>query len=171
MADEIVNRIAQSKLITIDLEEFYPSGNRAVLDISQWLFEGLILKEKDFRESIKHHNWQSYKGNYIALSCSTDAIIPSWAYLLVTSYLTPYAKKVVVGDLDLLETVVFQEIIANIDVSEYLDKPIIVKGCANKPVPPTAAVQLIEKLQPVAKSIMFGEACSTVPLFKRKKNT
>lgn len=169
MPDEIVNRVAQSSLITIDLEEFYPEGERVLFDISDWLYEGLLLREKDFRENVKNHNWKHYKKKYIALTCSTDAIIPSWAYLLITTHLSPFAKKVVVGNLELLETTVFQEIISNLDTSQYHNKPVIVKGCADKPIPPTASVQLIEKLQPVVKSIMFGEACSTVPLYKKPK--
>ncbi len=169
MSDEIINRVAKSSLITIDLEEFYPEGKRVVLDISQWLFKGLILREKDFRESIKNYHWENYKDVYVALTCSTEAIIPSWAYLLVTTQLTQFAKKVVVGNLELLETTIFQEIINNLKTSDYKNKPIIIKGCANKPIPDTASVQLVEKLQPIAKSILFGEACSTVPLYKQKK--
>lgn len=169
MPNEIVNRVALSKLITIDLEDFYPKGKRIVIDISKWLHEGIILKEKEFRKSINEYDWHQYKGNYVALSCLTDAIIPSWAYLLITTKLTPFAKKIVVGNLELLETVIYQEIISNLEISSYKDKPIIIKGCTNKPIPATASVLLIQKLQPVAKSIMFGEACSTVPLFKAKK--
>ncbi|MCF6348147.1 MAG: DUF2480 family protein [Flavobacteriaceae bacterium] len=169
MPNEIVNRVASSKLMTIDLEEFYPIGKRIVIDISKWLFEGIILKEKDFRESIEDHNWSQYKDTYVALSCLTDAIIPSWAYLLITTKLSQFAKKIVVGDLDLLEIIIFQEIISNLEIDTYKDKPVIIKGCSNKPIPETVLVQLIEKLQPVAKSIMFGEACSTVPLYKAKK--
>jgi hypothetical protein len=169
MPNEIINRVTSSKLITIDLEDFYPEGKRIIFDISKWLFEGIILKEKDFRESVENHNWSQYKDNYIALSCLTDAIIPSWAYLLITTKLSPFVKKIVVGDLALLETIIFQEIISNIEIDIYKNKPIIIKGCSNKPIPETVSVQLIEKLQPVAKSIMFGEACSTVPLYKSKK--
>lgn len=169
MPNQIVNRVASSKLMTIDLEEFYPVGKRIVIDISKWLFEGIILKEKDFRESIENHNWSQYKDTYVALSCLTDAIIPSWAYLLITTKLSQFAKKIVVGDLELLETSIFQEIISNLKTDIYKDKSIIIKGCSNKPIPETASVQLIEKIQPVAKSIMFGEACSTVPLYKAKK--
>jgi len=129
----------------------------------------LILKEKDFRESVEQHKWSQYKDSYVALSCLTDAIIPSWAYLLISVKLSPFAKKIVVGNLDLLETTIFQEIISNLQLDNYKDKPIIIKGCSNKPIPETASVQLIEKLQPIAKSIMFGEACSTVPLFKSQQ--
>ncbi|MCH2034131.1 MAG: DUF2480 family protein [Tenacibaculum sp.] len=168
MAEEIVNRVANSKLITIDLEDFYPSGNRVKFDISEWLFEGLLLREKDFREQVKNHDWSQYKDTYVALGCSTDAIIPSWAYLLLSTQLNPFAKKVIVGDLELLETVLFSEIITNLNVEDFTGKPVIIKGCANKPIPQSAYSFLIEKIQPVAKSIMFGEACSTVPLFKNK---
>lgn len=165
--NEIINRVANSKLKTIDLEDFYPKGKRVVFDIASWLYEGLILKEKDFRENVKNHDWQQYKDNYVALTCSEDAIIPSWAYLLLATKLQPYAKTVVVGNLELLETVIFQEIINNLDTSEYQDKPVIIKGCANKPIPNSAYSFLIHKIQPIAKSIMFGEACSTVPLYKK----
>lgn len=167
MAEEIVNRVANSSLKTIDLEDFYPSGNRVVFDIKDWLFEELILREKDFRESVKNQDWSQYQDSYVALTCSSDAIIPSWAYLLLSVELTSFAKKVVVGNLELLETTIYQEIINEFDVSEYKDKPVIIKGCANKPIPSTAYTLLIEKVKPVAKTIMFGEACSTVPLFKK----
>jgi len=169
LAKEIINRVASSKLITIDLEDFYPEGKRILFDISKWLFEGLILKEKDFRESVENHDWNQYTDNYVALFCLTDAIIPSWAYLLITTKLSPITKKIVVGNLVLLETTIFQEIISNLEIDIYKDKPVIIKGCSNKPIPETASVQLIEKLQPVVKSIMFGEACSNVPLYKVKK--
>jgi len=169
MAEEIVNRVAKSPLINIDLEEFYPDGKRLLFDIKEWLFEGIILKEKDFREHVQNHDWSQYQDSYIALTCSEDAIIPSWAYLLLSTELTPYAKKVVVGNLELLETTIFQEVIQNLDISEYENKPIIIKGCADKPIPPSAFSFLIDRIQPIAKNIMYGEACSTVPLFKRKK--
>lgn len=169
MAGEIVNRVANSPLINIDLEEFYPEGKRVLFDIKDWLYEGIILKEKDFREYVKNHDWSQYQDNYVALTCSEDAIIPSWAYLLLSTELASYAKKVVVGNLELLETAIFQEVIQNLDVSEYENRPIIIKGCADKPIPPSAFSFLIERIQPIAKNIMYGEACSTVPLYKRKK--
>jgi hypothetical protein len=167
MADEIVNRVANSQLKTIDLEDFYPKGIRTVLDIKNWLFHELILKENDFREHLKNHDWSQYKNQYVALTCSADAIIPSWAYMLITTYLAPFSKKIVVGTLSALETAIFQDIIQQLSIEEYAGKPVIIKGCANKPIPETAYTQLIEKIQPVAKSILFGEACSTVPLFKQ----
>lgn len=168
MADEIINRVSNSKLVTINLEDFYPKGKRIVFDIKDWLFEGLILREKDFRLKAKEHDWLQYQDNYVALICSTDAIIPGWAYMLLTTYLDSYTKKVIIGNLETLETSIYQDIIANLDVSEFNDKPIIIKGCSNKPVPKNAYLLLTSKLMPVAKSIMYGEACSSVPLYKRK---
>ncbi|TCP23860.1 uncharacterized protein DUF2480 [Tenacibaculum skagerrakense] len=168
MVEEIINRVANSKLVTIDLEDFYLSGPRTVFDVSDWLFEGLLLREKDFREQVKNHDWSQYQDAYVALCCSTDAIIPSWAYLLLTTQLNPFAKKVVIGNLDLLETILYVDIINNIDVTSFKDKPVIIKGCSNKPIPETAYTLLISKVQAVTKSIMFGEACSTVPLYKKK---
>ena len=165
MSDEIINKVSNSKLINIDLEEFYPNGERVLFDIKDWLFEGIILKEKDFRASVKDHNWSGYKNACVALTCSEDAIIPSWAYLLLASELSAFAKKVVVGNLELLETVLFQEVIQNLNIEPFKDKPIIIKGCAQKPIPSSAFTMLIQKLQPIAKTIMYGEACSTVPLY------
>jgi hypothetical protein len=169
MAEEIINRIANSKLVTLDLEDFYPKGNRVVFDIKDWLFEEIILKEKDFRAFIDTHNWNQYQDNYVALTCSSDAVIPSWAYLLIATKLSPFAKKIVVGTLEVVETVVFEEIINQLNIADFKDKPIIIKGCSNKPIPTSAYTLLIQKLQPIAKTIMFGEACSTVPLYKATK--
>ncbi len=168
MADEIINRVASSKLVTLDLEDFYPEGKRVMFDIKDWLFEGFVLREKDFRNHVSEFNWDQYQDNYVALTCSTDAIIPGWAYMLLTVHLEPYAKKVVVGDLETLETSVYQDIINDINIEEYKDKPIIIKGCSNKPVPQNAYILLTNKLKPIAKSIMYGEACSSVPLYKNK---
>ncbi|MFK5958299.1 MAG: DUF2480 family protein [Lutibacter sp.] len=167
MPDKIVNRVANSQLKTVDLEEFYPRGTRTIIDLKKWLFQELILKETEFRAHLKNHNWSQYKNHYIALTCSSDAIIPSWAFMLISTYLTPISKKIIVGNLNDLETSLFQEIISQINIEEYKGKSIIIKGCANKPITQTSYIQLIEKLQPIAKSIMFGEACSTVPLFKK----
>ncbi len=169
MAEEIINRVANSKLVTLDLEDFYPEGNRVVFDIKDWLFEEIILKEKDFRAFVNEHNWIQYQDNYVALTCSTDAIIPSWAFLLIATKLSPFAKKVVVGSLEILETVLFEEIINQINQEPFKEKSIIIKGCSNKPIPASAYTLLVQKLQPIAKTIMFGEACSTVPLYKASK--
>ncbi len=168
MSTEIINRVANSKLITFDLEDFYPMGERVQFDIKDWLLEGLVLRETVFREKALAHDWSQYQDKFIALTCSTDAIIPAWAYMLLNTYLQPFAKKVVTGNLDMLETILYTEILKDLDVSEFQGKPIIVKGCSHKPVPQNAYLLLIEKLQPVAKSILYGEACSSVPLFKNK---
>jgi hypothetical protein len=169
MSEEIINRVSKSKLKTFDLEEIYPEGKRVLFDVKDWLFQELILKETDFRESVKNHDWSQYKKSFVAVNCSVDAIIPSWALMLVASQLMPFANKVVIGDLELLETAVYQELISFLDFKEFANLPVIIKGCANKPIPNSAYAFLIEKLQPIAKSIMFGEACSTVPLYKSKK--
>ena len=168
MQDEIVNRVAQSKLITFNLEDYYPEGKRMVLDIKDWLFEGFILKERDFRASVENHDWSQYKDAYVALHCSTDAIIPGWAYILITVKLSEFSKKAVQGTLENLESFLYQSVIENLNVSEFQDKSVIIKGCSKKPVPANAYLFLAEKLVPVAKSIMYGEACSSVPLYKRK---
>jgi len=168
MKDEIINRVANSTLVTINLEDFYPEGQRILFDIKDWLYEGLVLREKEFRQEVNSHDWKQYQDNYVALTCSTDAIIPAWAYMLLSTQLEPYAVKVAIGNLDLLETSIYQDIINKLDVSKFKDKPIIIKGCSNKPVPTNAYVMLTSVLKPLAKSIMYGEACSSVPLFKRK---
>jgi len=168
MADDIINRVALSKLIVVDLEDYYPQGTRTIFDLKDWLYEGFVLREKDFRAQVKAHDWSQYKGHFVALTCSTDAIVPAWAFMLLTMELSGFAKKTVIGDLNALETSIYQDIIHNLDVNPYQDQPIIIKGCSHKPVPENAYVMLSEKLKPVAKSIMYGEACSSVPLFKRK---
>ncbi|MGB5429331.1 DUF2480 family protein [Eudoraea sp.] len=165
---EIKNRVAQSKLLTFNLEDYYPTGKRVFLDIKDWLYEEIILKEKDFRAHVANHDWEQYNDAYVALNCSSDAIVPGWAFMLISTKLQPYAKKVVLGSLEDLETTLFQSIIEDLDISDFKDKPVIIKGCSNKPVPPNAYLWATIKLQPVAKSIMYGEACSSVPLFKRK---
>lgn len=168
MNEEIVNRITSSSLITINLEDYYPEGKRVVLDIKDWLHEGIILKEKDFRAFVADHTWEQYTDAYVAMHCSTDAIVPGWAFMLITTRLQPYAKQIVLGDLELLETVLFRSVLEELDVSSFKDKSLIIKGCSNKPVPENAYIWVTQKLQGVAKSIMYGEACSSVPLFKKK---
>jgi len=168
MPKEIVNRVAESKLITFDLEELYPEGERIVFDIKDWLHEGFILKEKEFRAFAEAHNWEQYKDAFVALYCSTDAIIPGWAYMLLTTKLQPQAKKIAQGNLEQLETVIYQEIIEKLELSAFQDKYVIVKGCSNKPVPPNAYLLITSRLQSVVKSLMYGEACSSVPLYKKK---
>lgn len=164
---EIVNRVANSALITIDLEDYYPKGVRICFDIKDWLHEGLVLREKEFRTFVNTHDWTVYKNQFVALHCSSDAIIPGWAFMLIRLQLSGIANQVVVGDLETLETALYQMIINDLELSFCNNKPVIVKGCSNKPVPKNAYLFLINKLQPIAKSIMYGEACSSVPLFKK----
>ena len=165
----IINKVANSSLKTVYLEEIYPDGKRILFDIKDWLFQEIILKEKEFRESVANHDWSQYQHCFVAVHCSVDAIIPSWALMLVNSKLIPFANKVVISNLDVLETVLFQELINFLDLSDFNYKPVIVKGCSEKPVPIAAYSFLLEKLQPIAKSILFGEACSSVPIYKTKK--
>ena len=167
--DEIINKVANSSLEVFDLEDYYPSGIRTQIDISQWLYEGFLLKEKDFREALKNHDWSQYQNHLVAIHCSTDAILPAWASILIATYVSPFAQKVVLGTINDLETALYQEILSKIDYTQYQDKPIILKGCSKKPVPESAYIIAIQELQKVAKSIMFGEACSAVPLFKKAK--
>lgn len=168
MAEEIINRVANSKLKVIDLEDYYPIGQRVLFDIKDWLLEGLVLREKDFRAFVIEHNWSQYQDCYVALQCSTDAIVPDWAYMLISLELEAYSKLTIIGDLEQLESIIYTTIISELDTSLYKDLPVIIKGCSQKPVPTNALVLLTQRLKPVAKSIMFGEACSSVPLFKRK---
>ncbi len=168
MAEEIINRVANSKLKVIDLEDYYPEGKRVLLDIKDWLFQGLVLKEKEFRASITEHNWQQYKDTYVALHCSTDAIVPDWAYMLISLQLQDHAKFSVIGNLEYLESILYAKIISDLDLNSFTNMPVIIKGCAKKPVPVNALVFLVQRLKTIAKSVMFGEACSSVPLFKKK---
>ncbi|MBX2829528.1 MAG: DUF2480 family protein [Flavobacteriaceae bacterium] len=169
MEKEIVNRVANSPLITIDLEEFRVKGSRMELDISTWLYEGLILREKEFRDHMNNHDWQQYQDAYVAIHCATDAIIPGWAFLLTSVQLNGIAAKVHIGNLNDLEAALYMDAIDTMDLQAYQDKPIIIKGCSDENIPDNAYVQLAQRLQPFAKSIMYGEACSSVPLYKRKK--
>ena len=167
MGNEIVNKVAQSVLITFDLEDFYAQGVRTQIDLSQWLEQGFTLREKEFRAAITTHDWSMYQEHYIALSCSTDAILPAWASLLVTAKLNRVANQIVWGSLQDLEHQLFLQAIDQLDLTSFEDKPVIVKGCSEKEIPESAFVYLIQKLQPVVKSLFYGEACSSVPLYKR----
>ncbi len=168
MKDDIINRVANSKLVTINLEDYYPEGKRVLFDIKNWLFEGFVLREKEFRNKVSEFNWSQYQDNYVALTCSSDAIIPGWAYMLLSIHLEPFTKHIIIGDLEALETSIYQDVLNNLDITEFTDKPIIIKGCSKKPVPQNAYIMLATKLKPVAKAIMYGEACSSVPLYKNK---
>lgn len=169
MAEEIRNKVAESGLITLSLEDFYPKGPRMTLDISPWLYEGLILREKDFREHLKNHDWSQYEGAYVALHCSADAIVPQWAYMLLGSKLQGLAKKVIYGSLEQLEAMLMEAEIDKLDLAIYQDQRVILKGCGDLPVPPHAYLYFTNRLQAFAKSIMFGEACSTVPIYKKSR--
>lgn len=167
--DEIINRVANSALEVFDLEDYYPAGNRMEVDLSQWLLEGFLLREKDFREQLKNHDWQQYQDAYVSVFCSTDAIVPAWASILITLQLSPFAKKIVSGRIEDINISLYEEILSNLNYESYRDKPVIIKGCSRKPVPEAAYLLAAQKLQPLAKSIMFGEACSAVPLYKKPK--
>jgi len=166
--ENFVNKVAQSGLVTLDPAEFYAPGERVVYDIKGNLFQELILREKDFREFVKGHDWAQYEGKYVALTCTADAIVPAWAYLLLANRMAPYAREVVFGDAEVLETVLFIKAIANLDVEQYRDQRLVIKGCGDVDVPVSAYVELGKKLTPVVKSLMFGEPCSTVPIYKKR---
>jgi hypothetical protein len=168
MENAIINKVAESGLITFDLEEYYPKGEIAVFDMKDHLFMGLILKEKDFRTALQTLDWEPFRNKYVALTCSADAIIPMWAYMLAASYLQPVAKEVVFGDEKNLVNTVFIKNLAGLKAEEYLDKRVVVKGCGDVAIPEAAYVEVTNKLRPFAKSIMYGEPCSTVPIFKKR---
>ncbi|WP_109831372.1 DUF2480 family protein [Reichenbachiella versicolor] len=170
MQGEIKNKVAESSLITFDLERYYNHSKRVQIDIKDNLYQGFVLREKDFREFVKTTDWTQYQGQNVAIYCSEDAIVPTWAYMLLSSALTPYANKVVFGDLSHLENALFQDALMKIDLEEFKDGRVIIKGCGNYPVPEFAYVEITRLLQPVVKSLMYGEACSAVPLYKKPKN-
>ncbi|WP_114784982.1 DUF2480 family protein [Botryobacter ruber] len=166
---ELINKVAQSALVTLNLEELLHPGERVVYDIKDNLFHGLILKEKDFRMFVKEHDWSAYDGKNVAIICSADAIVPTWAYMLLATKLQGHANYYVFGDLNALEQALMQEAISKIDAAEYQDAKVVVKGCGSIPVPTNAYVEIMRKLLPVASSVMYGEPCSTVPLYKKPK--
>lgn len=166
--ENIVNKVAQSGLISFDLADLHHGGERVVYDIKDNLFHGLMLREKDFREFIKTHDWESYKGKNVAIICSTDAIVPTWAYMLIATKLTPFANFFVYGNIDFLNNALFLQTIEQLDVEQYRDQRVVIKGCGEIEIPTAAFLSITKKLTGVAKSIMYGEPCSTVPVFKRK---
>jgi hypothetical protein len=168
MEDIIVNKVAQSGLKTIDLEDFYPKEDVVEFDLKNYLFMELILKEKEYREALKNIDWSIYQNKNVAITCSADAIIPLWAYMLAVSYVQPYAADVIFGNEKEAFNILFLKSLDKINAKEYEDARIVVKGCGDKKIPETAYVEIAKLLRPVAKSIMYGEACSTVPIFKRK---
>jgi hypothetical protein len=168
MSNPIVNKVAESGIITIDLETWYPRGETAVFDLKDFLFMGMILKEKDFREALKNMDWTKYEGKNVAIICSADAIIPVWAYMLVASYLQPVAKEMAMGDEKELQKQIFLRNLSVIKPEEFNDKRIVIKGCGETPIPDYVYMEITRILRPVAKSIMYGEPCSTVPVYKKK---
>ena len=167
---EIINKVAQSGLITIDLEEYYAPGERVLFDIKDWLFEELILKEKDFRDHIQKHDWKQYENKFVAISCSADAIIPTWAFMLIAASLEPYARKITFGSLEKLEEEIFEEVISHFNPNDFKDQRIVIKGCSKVEVPLSVYIKLTAFLRPLAKSIMYGEPCSTVPIYKKRND-
>ena len=168
MSDKIVNRVANSGLVNFDLEAYYPKGQRQLIDLKDWLFEGLILKEKDFRQAVKDYDWVQHQDQYVAIDCSADAIVPVWSYMLISNAVSPYAKKVVKGNLENLESIIFHELINTLDINTFKNQRVIVKGCSNLPIPESAYVAITNRLSQVVKSIMYGEACSSEPIYKKK---
>jgi hypothetical protein len=169
MEETIINRVAKSGLISLDLEDFYDTGERVLYDLKDNLFMGLILKEKDFREFLKTHDWTQYAGKNVAITCTEDAVVPTWAYMLLAIQLEPYANLIVFGNLQDLEQKLYDEALAKINFEEYTGAKVVVKGCSKVAVPTTAYVEVTRRLRPYAQSIMFGEPCSTVPLYKKPK--
>lgn len=166
--DLIINKVTSSSLVSINLEELYPAGERVILDIKDQLFQGLILKEKDFREFIKATDWSQYEGKYVAIICSEDAIVPTWAYMLLAISLEPFAEKLIFGNLEALEQSIWSDIFADFPFADYENAKVVIKGCSKQPVPVYAFAELAYRLRPLAASIMYGEPCSTVPLYKRR---
>ncbi|MFD2743487.1 MULTISPECIES: DUF2480 family protein [Sphingobacterium] len=166
--ETIVNKVAQSGLMTVDLAHFAPQQEIVIYDIKDNLFHGLILKEKDFREFIKNNDWSTYTEKHVGIICSTDAIVPTWAYMLLSTKLSPIAASVHFGDADSVRGNLFRDIIANLDYTQYVDQRVVVKGCGDIAIPTEAFVTFTGKLTKIAKSVMYGEPCSTVPVFKRK---
>lgn len=166
--EEIINKVASSGLVSFDLEDYYHPGERVVFDIKDNLFMGLMLKEKDFREFLKTNDWSQYSGKNVAIICSEDAIVPTWAYMLLAIQLEPYANAFVFGDLAILEQKLFSEAIQKIDFEAFRGAKVVVKGCSKVAVPTATYVEITKILKPIVQSLMFGEPCSTVPLYKKK---
>ena len=170
MAEQFINKVAESGIITLDPAAHIPVGATAVFDMKDHLFMGLILKEKDFREALKNLDWEQYRDKNVALTCTADAIIPVWAYMLVASNLQPVAKEIVMGDEKELHRQLFLKNISKINITEFTDKRVVIKGCGETPIGDFVYMELTKILRPVAKSIMYGEPCSTVPVYKKPPN-
>jgi Protein of unknown function (DUF2480) len=168
MDDIIINKVAESALITLNLEDYYPRGETVVFDMKDHLFLGLILKEKDFRAALQAMDWSVYQDKLVAVTCTADAIIPVWAYMLVAAGLEPVAKEMVFGNEDFLHKTIFLKNLSKIDLAEFTDKRVVIKGCGDLPVTEAAYLEITKLLRPLAKSIMYGEPCSTVPIYKKR---
>lgn len=168
MMENIINKVAESALTTIDLEDYYPKGDTAIFDLKDHLFMGLILKEKDFRAALQVFDWEQFRGKNVGITCSVDAIIPMWAYMLVATNLQPVAKAIVFGEEKVVMSTLLMQNLATVNGEAYTDKRVVVKGCGDVPMPEAAYVAITSKLRPYVKSIMYGEPCSTVPIFKKK---
>jgi hypothetical protein len=168
MSDEIINKVAESGLVTLDLKNYFPRGEVAVFDMKDHLFMGMVLKEKDFREALKNMNWEKYRDRNVAITCTADAVVPVWAYMLVASALTGIARDFVMGDEKELHRTLFLKNLSAINISEFADKRMVIKGCGDTPIGEFAYTEITKLLRPVAKSIMYGEPCSTVPVYKKK---
>ncbi len=168
MSEPIINKVAESGLITLDLEKYLPAGETAVFDLKDHLFMGMILKEKEFREALKNTDWEIYKDKNVSLVCSADAIIPVWAWMLAAAYLQPVAREIVMGDEKELHKTIFLKNLASVNSDDFADKRVVIKGCGDTPIGDFAYMEITKLLRPVAKSIMYGEPCSTVPVFKKK---
>jgi hypothetical protein len=169
MSDVFVNKVAASGILTLDLEKYLPGNHTATFDLKDHLFMGLILKEKDFREALKNLDWTQYQDKYVAITCTVDAIIPVWAYMLVATYLQPVAKDVYTGTAAEMQKHLFLKNLEAIDVAEFADQRVVIKGCGDVAIEPFAYTEITKLLRPVAKSIMYGEPCSTVPVYKKKQ--
>ncbi len=168
MSDVFVNKVAASGIITLDLEKYMPAGEVVTFDLKDHLFMGLILKEKDFREALKVADWQPFENKNVAITCSVDAIIPVWAYMLAATYLQPVAKEVFVGTAAEMQKHLFLQKLAAIDMAQFTDQRVVVKGCGEVTIEPYAYAEITKRLRPVDKIIMYGEPCSTVPIYKKR---
>ncbi len=168
MGEAIINKVSESGLITLDLEKYYPEEDIAMFDLKEYLYKGLILKEKEFREALKNSDWEIYRSKSVGMVCTADAIIPPWAYMLVVSYLQPIAGEIVMGDEREVHKYLFLKNIRSINVNDYSNERVVIKGCGEKAIEDFAYMEITKLLRPVAKTIMYGEPCSTVPVYKKK---
>lgn len=171
MEPALINRVANSAILSIDLEDYFPAGEVVSFDLKDYMFMGLMLKEKDFREALKAHDWSQYAGKNLAVHCSADAIVPMWSYMLVAAYATPHARDLALARPEHFVEISYLKTIAALDLSPFEGKRIVIKGCSDKTVPASAYLEITRRLQPVALSILFGEPCSTVPVYKLKRES